>query len=218
VRGPTISGPLLGWEGVDFLLDLDLAASARPGRSALSTPLRSQELDYLHPRRVTCLVSRDGQAYQPIGHRARKRPAPRRRRPDLDVHDVAANIRYVRFQSRGPSVFPIGIPRRAGCLGFRRRNRRPLTPPFFPAEGAGGDQEKDERDPARKRTSPPMAGPAVSVPQPPQQIDDRASWQEFGEAPHPRGGRTPRGMAAPLRNKSSGIEDHGRHLAERASA
>jgi hypothetical protein len=104
----------LGWEGVDFLLDLDLAGLSAPRTIALST-LYDPKSWILHPRRVTCLVSRDGQAYQPIG--TTELDSDQRREDVVRTWTFTtslANIRYVRFQVEGTKRLPDWHPSAGG--------------------------------------------------------------------------------------------------------
>jgi hypothetical protein len=104
----------LGWEGVDFLLDLDLGAFAAPKTIALST-LYDPKSWILHPRRVTCLVSSDGRAYQPIGTSELDGD---QRREDVTRTwtwtTALANVRYVRFQVEGTKRLPDWHPSAGG--------------------------------------------------------------------------------------------------------
>ena len=104
----------LGWEGVDFLLDLDLAGLSAPRTIALST-LYDPKSWILHPRRVTCLVSSDGQAYQPIG--TTELDSDQRREDVVRTWTFTtslANIRYVRFQVEGTKRLPDWHPSAGG--------------------------------------------------------------------------------------------------------
>ncbi len=96
----------LGWEGVDFLLDLDLGAFTAPKTIALST-LYDPKSWILHPRRVTCLVSSDGQSFQPIGTTELDGD---QRREDVTRTwtwtTALGNVRYVRFQVEGTKHLP----------------------------------------------------------------------------------------------------------------
>ncbi|MGD0781338.1 MAG: DUF4838 domain-containing protein [Candidatus Aminicenantales bacterium] len=96
----------LGWEGVDFRLDLDLGVPSAPKTIALGT-LYDPKSWILHPRRVTCLVSSDGLRYQPIGTTEldddqRREDATR----TWTFTTALGNVRYVRFQVEATKRLP----------------------------------------------------------------------------------------------------------------
>ena len=104
----------LGWEGGDFLLDLDLGTPAAPKTIALST-LYDPKSWILHPRRVTCLVSSDGRSFQPIGTTELDGD---QRREDVTRTwtwtTALGNVRYVRFQVEGTKRLPDWHPSAGG--------------------------------------------------------------------------------------------------------
>ena len=104
----------LGWEGVDFGLELDLGTPAAPKTIALST-LYDPKSWILHPRRVTCLVSSDGQSFQPIGTTELDGD---QRREDVTRTwtwtTALVNVCYVRFQVEGTKRLPDWHPSAGG--------------------------------------------------------------------------------------------------------
>jgi hypothetical protein len=105
----------LGWEGIDFMLDLDLGAPAAPKTIALST-LYDPKSWILHPRRVTCLVSSDGKTYQPIGSSELDGDQRREEVTRTWTWTTAlANVRYVRFQVEGTQRLPDWHPSAGGA-------------------------------------------------------------------------------------------------------
>ncbi len=96
----------LGWEGVDFRLDLDLGAFTSPKTIALGT-LYDPKSWILHPRRVTCLVSSDGRSFQPIGTTELDSDQSREDAIRTWTWTTALwSVRYVRFQVEGTKRLP----------------------------------------------------------------------------------------------------------------
>ena len=116
VRGATdFKVHWLGWEGIDFMLDLDLGAPAAPKTIALSS-LYDPKSWILHPCRVTCLVSGDGQTYQPVG--ATELDGDQRREDVTRTWTwttALANVRYVRFEVQGTKRLPDWHPSAGGA-------------------------------------------------------------------------------------------------------
>jgi hypothetical protein len=107
VRGATdFKAHWLGWEGLDFDVTVDLGAGASPREASIGT-LWDARSWILHPKRVTCLVSRDGASFEPVGTQAvegdqRSEEATRTFTFALGV----PGVRYVRFHVEGTMQLP----------------------------------------------------------------------------------------------------------------
>jgi hypothetical protein len=96
----------LGWEGPDFDLVVDLGAASSPVSASIGT-LWDQRSWILHPRRVTCAVSRDGDTYREIGAQrvdGDQRNEEVTRTFSFPIAD--AGIRFVRFHVEGTHQLP----------------------------------------------------------------------------------------------------------------
>ncbi len=137
----------LGWEGADFRLVLDLEQTRDVRTIGLST-LYDPKSWIFHPRRVLCEASADGTSWRPVG--AFEIDGDQRREETTRTFEWTgplAGVRFVRFAVTGDQSQP-GLARlgRRRCLGFRRRNRRALSPeaspPPAPVDSAGGSDYK----------------------------------------------------------------------------
>ncbi len=104
----------LGWEGVDFSLTLDLGSPASPQRVRLAS-LYDPKSWILHPRRVRCLVSTDGQSFQPAGSEVIEGD----QRQESKVHEfiftgLPAGVRWLRFEVEGTRHLPAWHPSEGG--------------------------------------------------------------------------------------------------------
>jgi hypothetical protein len=105
----------LGWEAADFGIELDLGSPVAPKTMAVST-LYDPKSWILHPRRVTCLVSSDGRAFQPIGVIELDGD---QRHEDVTRTWTWANglsgVRYIRFLVEGTKRLPDWHPSAGGA-------------------------------------------------------------------------------------------------------
>lgn len=102
----------LGWEGVDFVLVLDLGAPGAAREIALST-LSDARSWILHPASVACEVSADGTAYRDAGtktaagdHRDEDAVRTFHWADDTVPPGILAAVRYVRFRVEGVKSLP----------------------------------------------------------------------------------------------------------------
>lgn len=102
----------LGWEGVDFVLTLDLGAPGAAREIALST-LSDARSWILHPASVACEVSADGTAYRDAGtktaagdHRDEDPVRTFSWTDDTVPPGTLASVRYVRFRVEGVKRLP----------------------------------------------------------------------------------------------------------------
>ncbi|MCK7478341.1 MAG: hypothetical protein M0C28_13770 [Candidatus Moduliflexus flocculans] len=124
----------LGWEGIDFVLTLDLGKPVTAREIALST-LSDFRSWILHPASVGCSVSADGLEFREVGVRDDPRRPPRRgHRPRLLVDGGHGRSGLTRRRPLHPlprrgRPAPARLARfgRRTRLGLRRRDRGPLT-------------------------------------------------------------------------------------------
>jgi hypothetical protein len=106
----------LGWEGVDFVLRLDLGKPVAAHEIAMST-LSDHRSWILHPDRVTCSVSPDGLSFRDVGTRALSGD----HQGEDVVHTFAwtedmtdpgslGQVRFVRFRVEGTKRLPAWHP------------------------------------------------------------------------------------------------------------
>ncbi len=104
----------LGWEGVDFQVTLDLE-KATPLKQVRMATLYDPKSWILHPRSVTCLISKDGHEYQRIGSQVvagdqRKEEVVR----DFVFTDLPEEPRFIRFEVQGTKALPAWHPSEGG--------------------------------------------------------------------------------------------------------
>jgi len=102
----------LGWEGVDFMLTVDLGKTVWPSEISLST-LSDFRSWILHPESVTCFVSADGVSFQNIGkiyyvgdHVGEESIRPFYWKVGLNEDTAPPGLRYVRFRIEGTKRLP----------------------------------------------------------------------------------------------------------------
>jgi hypothetical protein len=102
----------LGWEGVDFTLNLDLGKPVATREISLST-LSDERSWILHPDRVTCSVSSDGVAFREVGTRALRGGHQGEETihafswtDDMSDPGSFAGVRFIRFHIEGTKHLP----------------------------------------------------------------------------------------------------------------
>jgi hypothetical protein len=102
----------LGWEGVDFTLNLDLGKPVATREISLST-LSDERSWILHPDRVTCSVSSDGVAFREVGTRALRGGHQGEETihafswtDDMSDPGSFAGVRFIRFRIEGTKHLP----------------------------------------------------------------------------------------------------------------
>jgi hypothetical protein len=105
----------LGWEGLDFNLTLDVGPGTNAGRASLST-LYDQRSWILHPRRVTCYVSTDGEHFQEI--QTLTVDGDQRTEDVVRLFEFTwsiPSVRYIRFHVEGTKQLPAWHPSAGGA-------------------------------------------------------------------------------------------------------
>jgi hypothetical protein len=104
----------LGWEGLDFTLNLDLGRPTRCGEASIDT-ISAWRSWILHPLSVTCEVSTDGSYFQEVG-RQTAAPEPETTEPikTFKFNWIPGEIRFIRFKVEGTKTLPAWHPGAGG--------------------------------------------------------------------------------------------------------
>lgn len=114
VGGEDYASQWVGWDGVDFTVEVDLGAG-QGATSAITHSLWSASDWILHPRSVQCSVSADGKLFIDVG--TRTVGDAQQREPHIRTykfHWSTPNVRYVRLSVDGTKRLPSWSPYAGG--------------------------------------------------------------------------------------------------------